>query len=60
MSETIIRSIIRTALGHLNAGILHFNAYGLNFSIEKLQKTAHTYAIMAETPNPFCVGYVKT
>lgn len=58
MSESIICSIIRTAIGHLNAGVLHFNAYGLNFSIEKLQKSAHTYAVMANTQNPFCVAHI--
>lgn len=58
MSESIIRSIVRIALGHLNAGVMCFNAYGLDFSIEKLQKSTHAYAIMAETQNPFCVAHI--
>ena len=59
MSENIVRSIIRTATGHLRAGVLHFNAYGLDFTLEKLQRTAGTYAIMTNVGNsPLCVGHI--
>lgn len=59
MSESIIRSIVRVARGHLRAGVLRFNAYGLNFTLEKLQRTAGTYAIMADlNGSPFCVGHI--
>lgn len=58
MSENIIRSIIRTALGHLRAGKLDFYAFNLHFTLEKLERTQHTYAIMAETQNPFCVAHI--
>lgn len=58
MSESIIRSIIRTATGHLRAGKLEFWSFNLLFKLEKLERTSGTYAIMAETSNPFCVGYV--
>ena len=59
MSESIIRSIIRTATGHLRAGKLEFFAFNLRFTLEKLERTHGTYAIMAETTSPFCVGYVN-
>lgn len=58
MSENIIKSIIRTAFGHLKAGIFTFENFGITFTIEKLEKTQHTYAIMAETDNPFCVAHI--
>ena len=58
MSENIIKSIVRVAIGHIKAGKFTFNAYGLNFSIEKLQKSSHIYAIMAETSSPFCVAHI--
>ena len=59
MSESIIRSIIRTATGHLRAGKLEFYSFNLLFKLEKLERTPNTYAIMAETSSPFCVGYVN-
>ena len=58
MSENIIRSIIRVALGHLKAGIFTFENFGISFSIEKLERTPNTYAIMAETSSPFCVAHI--
>lgn len=58
MADSIIRSILRTARGHIMAGVFTFNAFKLDFSIEKLQRKPNTYAVMAETQNPFCVGYV--
>lgn len=58
MSENIIRSIVRVALGHLKAGKFTFEDFGIVFSIEKLERTPNTYAIMAETPNPFCVAHI--
>ena len=59
MSESIIRSIIRTAIGHLRAGKLEFYAYNLHFTLEKLERTAGTYAIMTNLGNsPLCVGHI--
>jgi len=60
LSKKIITSLVLVAIGHLNAGILSFNAYGLDFSIEKLQRTPNTYAIMAETQSgPLCIGHIN-
>ena len=58
MSESIIRSIVRVALGHIKAGKFTFENFGITFTIEKLEKTQHTYAVMAETPEPFCVAHI--
>ena len=58
MAESIVKSILRTAHGHLMAGVMTFNAYTVNFTIEKIQRSPNAYAVMAETQNPFCVGYV--
>ena len=59
MSESIVKSIIRTAIGHLHAGKLDFYAFNLHFTLEKLQRTAGTYAIMTEyAGNPLCVGHI--
>ena len=59
MSESIIRSIIRTATGHLRAGKLEFWSFNLHFTLEKLQRTAGTYAIMTDlNGSPFCVGHI--
>lgn len=59
MSESIIRSILRTALGHLRAGKLDFYAFNLHFTLEKLERTSGTYAIMTTANgSPFCVGHI--
>lgn len=45
MSESMLRSIICTAIGHFRAGILVFEDFGRLFLIDRCQNTS-TYAIL--------------
>ena len=57
MSESIIRSIIRTARGHLRAGILVFEDFGKLFLIDRLLNTDE-YAIMTMIGgNRMCIAH---
>ena len=60
MSETIIKSIINTAIGHLRAGKLTFQHFGLDFTLSRMQGTIREFAVMTvdRSGNPLCVGHI--
>lgn len=57
MSETMIKSIVRTARGHLRAGLLVFENFGKLFLIDRCQNT-NTYAILTMIGgNRICIAH---
>lgn len=57
MSESMIKSIIRTARGHLYAGLLLFEDFGKMFLIDQCGDT-NTYAIMTMIgKNRTCIAH---
>lgn len=57
MSESMLRSIICTAQGHLKAGILVFENFGRMFLIDRCGDTC-TYAIMTMIgKNRVCIAH---